>query len=356
MDSRDSLERASLLMNGFALRTGLMGSAPPRRYLWTDAFAVCNWLGLYEATGEKGYLGLALRLVDQVHQVLGRNREDGSWLSGLSEADGARLPTVKGLRIGKPLPERPESQKHDDGLEWDRDGQYFHYLTRWIHALVRVYETTGEAKYVQWADQLYGVAHDAFLDESGTRMVWKRSVDLKRVLVPSMGQHDPLDGHMMGRELEHRLGVEFSHGSALVRFTRLFDQSELFTADPLSVGCLWIDSLALTRLGDFARAERLTEAAWDGVEAWLETSPFQRSLSHRVAFRELGLLIGLKAAGFTPRLAHAIEMTWADPDVADNERWREYRDINEVMLATALWPNGWVGEGERAPDRMLPAQ
>ncbi len=25
----------------------------PRRYLWTDAFAVCNYLGLYLETGEE---------------------------------------------------------------------------------------------------------------------------------------------------------------------------------------------------------------------------------------------------------------------------------------------------------------
>ena len=55
----------------FAERTGLISDLPPKRYLWTDAFAVCNFLGLAQATGEERYTALALRLIDQVHQVLG---------------------------------------------------------------------------------------------------------------------------------------------------------------------------------------------------------------------------------------------------------------------------------------------
>src|SRR5258706_6251131 len=47
-----------------------------RRYLWTDAYAVCNWLGL-------GDRERALRLVDAVHQTLGRH--GGRWLDDASE-------------------------------------------------------------------------------------------------------------------------------------------------------------------------------------------------------------------------------------------------------------------------------
>ena len=46
----------------------------PRRYLWTDAFAVCNFLELYRHTSDEKHL--SLRLVDQVHSILGRHRED----------------------------------------------------------------------------------------------------------------------------------------------------------------------------------------------------------------------------------------------------------------------------------------
>ena len=91
------------LMEEFAAATGLVGSAPRRRYLWTDAFAVCNFLGLHREAGDGRWLDLALRLVDQVHKILGRHRDDDArtgWICGL-EGDEAELhPTIGGLRIG----------------------------------------------------------------------------------------------------------------------------------------------------------------------------------------------------------------------------------------------------------------
>lgn len=68
----DSL--AQTLMADFADSTGLSGKTMPRRYLWTDAFAVCDFLGLHRQTGEARYLELAVALVDQVHHILGRHR------------------------------------------------------------------------------------------------------------------------------------------------------------------------------------------------------------------------------------------------------------------------------------------
>jgi hypothetical protein len=94
-------------MTCFAERAGATGDRPPRRYLWTDAFAVCNFLGLERETGEGHYRGLGFRLVDQVHHILGGYRPDDvrtAWLSGLAERDGESHPTRGGLRIGKPLP------------------------------------------------------------------------------------------------------------------------------------------------------------------------------------------------------------------------------------------------------------
>src|SRR5689334_1137240 len=98
-----AVEAALQLMTGFAERTGLSGDRPPQRYLWTDAHAVCNFLALARVTGDDRYVGLARRLVAQVHETLGRHRPDDArrgWLSGLSEAEGAAHPTRGGLRIG----------------------------------------------------------------------------------------------------------------------------------------------------------------------------------------------------------------------------------------------------------------
>jgi len=120
------IKQAAALMDGFAQRTGLTSDQHPQRYLWTDAFAVCNFLGLARATGEPRYMQLALRLVDAVHRTLGRHRADApsrGWISGLSEQAGAAHPTRGGLRIGKALPERgPQEPFHNlaSELQWKR--------------------------------------------------------------------------------------------------------------------------------------------------------------------------------------------------------------------------------------------
>ena len=190
MDQRARIHLARQLMDEFAIATGLTGTAPPRRYLWTDAFAVCNFLGMYRESGESRDLDLALRLVDQVHHILGRHRQDDprqGWISGLAEEEGERHPTRGGLRIGKELPERRADEPFDPRLEWDRDGQYFHYLTQWMHALHRVGEEMGQPTFHDWAVELAQTAHARFTrSDSPTgqrRMVWKMSIDLDRVLV-----------------------------------------------------------------------------------------------------------------------------------------------------------------------------
>ena len=137
---RDTIARDTMLR--FAEKTGLApGSGSTVRYLWTDAYAVCNFLELHRRTNDGNYLQLAVDLVGQVHETLGRHRQDDSregWISGMSEREGRLHPTAGGLRIGKTLPDRRRHEPADAALEWDRDGQYFHYLTKWMHPLVKI--------------------------------------------------------------------------------------------------------------------------------------------------------------------------------------------------------------------------
>jgi hypothetical protein len=72
-------------MQRFAERTGVTSDRPQRRYLWTDAFAVCNFLGLWRATGDAMHREVALRLVDQVHQTSAATAPMTclGWISGL---------------------------------------------------------------------------------------------------------------------------------------------------------------------------------------------------------------------------------------------------------------------------------
>ncbi len=306
------------LMARFAERTGLVGDRPQRRYLWTDAYAVCNFVTL----GERG---LALELIDRVHRVLGRG--------------DAEHPTRGGLRIGKPLPERAAGEPLVERLEWDRDGQYFHYLTKWMGALDAAAHGTDDEKLARWARELADTAHRAFVygPPGHRRMYWKMSIDLTRPQVASMGHHDPLDGYITCLQL----GLD----EAAADYRTMIDPHGLATADPLGLGGLLYDAYRLTRIDrDRPLRDALLAAARVGLEHYAVQPDLRLGAEHRLAFRELGLAIGLAAAdqiGAKPvaRYAHvraAIEGFWRDPDHRRSRTYREHEDINDVMLATAL--------------------
>ena len=371
----------------FADQTGLSNDQrPPRRYLWTDAFAVCNFLTLYRRTGDEEYRRLALDLIDQVHIVLGRYSDhdprDG-WISGLDEATGSKHPTAGGLRIGKPLNERKPDEPYDDRLEWDRDGQYFHYLTKWMHALARASAVTAEPTYVRWSMELAKTAHAAFayLPVAGhaKRMYWKMSIDLSRPLVPSMGLHDPLDAFVTYNELRacaqgHPGGTTIPDLSQEIAETSAMCEGKDFTTDdPLGIGGLLFDACRLTRMivsADFSAPrlmESLLRSSKYGLDAFLHGGPLHHPADYRLAFRELGLSIGLRAVEvmqdvmannrglfsngvlrkvedlteYMP-LSGAVERFWRDPVHQQSAAWREHRDINSVMLATSLMPEEFL--------------
>ncbi|MDD3984572.1 MAG: hypothetical protein PHY59_01470 [Methanobacterium sp.] len=123
---------ANKLMEQFAKNTGLEPQKTnPKRYLWTDAFAVCNYLTLYNNTNNNNYLTHALKLINQVHHTLGKQRNNkNKWISGLDQETGEKHPTKGGLRIGKEIDERKHNETIHPQQEWDRDGQYYHYLTK----------------------------------------------------------------------------------------------------------------------------------------------------------------------------------------------------------------------------------
>ena len=373
---------AQHLMDEFAEVTGLWGDKPARRYLWTDAFAVCNFLGLHRHSGEGRYLDLALRLVDHVHHVLGRHRPDDTrqgWIGGRSQEQGERHPTRGGLRIGKPLPERAPGDPFDERLEWDRDGQYFHYLTQWLHALHRVHHETGQLIFQTWAVELAQTAHAAFVRSDSRldapRMVWKMSIDLDRVLVPSTGQHDPLDAWIAYLELRSATAEAGSAvGSATLEreieeAAALCQGAAWATDDPLGIGALLTSAYRLAAMivdrgiegGELL--ERIVAAAEVGLAAYARGEALAEPASRRLAFRELGLAIGLHAlermlaltaraqrvpkrlanlARYLP-LAGRIDDFWCAAGNRQGPTWRAHGDINAVMLATSLAPGGYLG-------------
>jgi hypothetical protein len=366
-------------MTQFANVTGLTGSTNPRRYLWTDAFAVCNFLGLYRRTGNNDFLALARSLVDQVHHILGRHRDDDTrrgWISGLSEDEGERHPTRSGLRIGKTRNERGPDEPMNSRLEWDRDGQYFHYLTKWMHALFRMGRETGEDRYQRWAVELATAAVNAFTFETSAggpkRMVWKMSIDLSRPLVSSMGHHDPIDGLITCLELqthnESASGAAGALGLAIADLSTMCEHAKWVTDDPLGIGGLLDDAARLAQLVFDHGLEqrhlllRLLVDAELSLRIFTESSSLGDSPNRRLAFRELGLAIGIHGLEFVKdhvqqdrdlaaiverglrhrTLAEQIEIFWSDSRNRLSTSWNDHRDINTVMLATSLAPEGYL--------------
>lgn len=356
---------AVALMQRFTARTGKQ-----RRYLWTDAFAVMNYLGLFRASRDDTFLQHALTLIDLVHESLGRSRNNGrldGWLGvgGRSELDARSHPTAAGLRIGKPLDERGLDDRFDERLEWQRDGQYFHYLTKWMHALDQAARFTGAEKYATWARDLAVTAHRAFVytaPNGQKRMYWKMSVDLSRPLIASMGQGDPLDGYVTYRQL-WTPGLE----PAIADFASMIDTDRLATDDPLGLGGLLADAYRLEQLGEQNHMlEATLVAALAGLRQFVRQGELEAPTTQRLAFRELGLSIGLAAVEHMtvdapPRLRpvvdevdkfmtlrSVIEEFWREPENQQTDAWREHADINEVMLATSLVPAGYVSLHNRA--------
>jgi hypothetical protein len=383
-DARTAL--AAELMTRFAERTGLGSERPQRRYLWTDAFAVCNFLELARVTGEGWYTELALRLVDQVHRVLGRHRMDDErtgWISGLDEREGEAHPTSGGLRIGKRLPERRLAEPEDERLEWDRDGQYFHYLTKWMHALDQLACATGQATFNTWARELAAAAHRAFTYAppagGGRRMYWKMSIDLSRPQVASMGQHDPLDGFITCLQLDAtaaRLRPPASApclADAAGDFAAMLEPRRLATSDPLGLGGLLADACRVQQLmrqggspSDPGLLEALLGAGLFGLQGYLAQLDLRSPARRRLAFREVGLTIGLAAVGLMEQDARSeperfsgvlgalaqlsrympvrseIESFWLSSEHRRTPTWLDHEDINDVMLATSLLPQGFL--------------
>ena len=382
-------QEAITLMTRFAERTGLTSRSTTRRYLWTDAFAVCNFIGLARATGDQRYRELALRLVDQVHHTLGRHRADDrrrGWISGLGEHEGEAHPTRGGLRIGKELPERGVREPFDERLEWDRDGQYFHYLTKWMQALDQVTRATGQPQFNRWARELADSAYRAFsyrpfAAAGQPRLYWKMSIDLSRPLVSSMGQHDALDGYITALQLAATATglpdplADPDLDTAKREFADMMKGGDWASADPLGIGGLLMDAHRVQQLiqqgvaADQRLLERLLTASLTGLQVYANGRETELPAGQRLAFRELGLAIGLQAvarmwqtlenrpAGVSARpvirtrlqalmqfvpLADNLVTFWRDPAHQAAPSWAEHRDINEVMLATGLAPDGFL--------------
>src|SRR5206468_526652 len=107
------------------------------------------------------------------------------------------------------------------------------------------------------------------------RMYWKMSIDLSRPLVPSMGQHDALDGHVACLEAE-AAAVRLSAAGPSLRedaaeLASMIEPRALASGDPLGTGGLLMDASLLDQLAvegtarEDALVDTLLAAAVPGV-------------------------------------------------------------------------------------------
>jgi len=209
-------------------------------------------------------------------------------------------------------------------------------------------------------------ATDRFRTQDG-RLAWKMSIDLSYPLVAGSSAHDPLDGLVSALALESLAGDAAPDDLAATTqaLRRMCEQRPYWrTSDALGLGGLLFDACRLAQLRSTEAVDTLLvavlRAAAAGLDDMLRRDPatLRRPVEQRLAFRELGLAIGLRCLpllrqsttalaaadarrlldeldGYAP-LGSAIETFWLTPAHREHPAWHAHQHINDVMLATCL--------------------
>jgi len=211
-------------------------------------------------------------------------------------------------------------------------------------------------------------------------MYWKMSIDLSYPLVASMGLHDPLDGLVTYSQLQ-TTATEAPDDSGEDLRAKIGDMADMCkgknwtTDDPLGIGGLLSDAFRVAQLmvkGHFAQRDLLgdlLEASLVGLKDFTRGNSLKLPADYRLAFRELGLSIGLGAVERLWKLVgrnqqafgedhdlkaqmealkqygairEVVDQFWLQSEGQESEGWTAHRDINMVMLATSLSPDGYL--------------
>jgi hypothetical protein len=265
------------------------------RYLWTDAFGVILLVSLYRELRQEAFLDDAEWVVAEVDRVLGRRR---------------------GIRIGE---------------EPDRDGQYFHYLAMWLHALA----TLGQHRpaYQEKGIELVRQIHDPFL-VPGRGVLWKMKEDLSGPYPGfGFGALDAFDGYVAYRFLdEHALSREIAD------MRRLIDQTagDLWITQDLGIGMmLWMTHFFPDE--EWAQVQkrrclRTLEPMWRD-EGYFCREPYLPDV--KFAFTNYGISVGLQAVDAMPervRRLNAFFETYRSGDDYDRAA------ITHVMACSSHFP------------------
>eukprot|EP00457_Paulinella_chromatophora_P003164 gb/GEZN01003170.1/.p1 GENE.gb/GEZN01003170.1/~~gb/GEZN01003170.1/.p1 ORF type:complete len:436 (+),score=45.81 gb/GEZN01003170.1/:28-1335(+) len=168
---------------------GVSAQETQRRYLWTDAFAVLNYCTLAVRSQNREerelYVSAAKKLIHTTHRVLGNPPSAALPMSPWTgrgsqfQAHGSgSLSKNLGLRIGK---ERARKET-DYGMELD--GMYFHYLDKWLFALVRFSQVSKDVRYLVDATLLIMQIHPHFMVYHNAKpfaIRWKTNIDISPI-------------------------------------------------------------------------------------------------------------------------------------------------------------------------------
>ena len=331
-----------------ANEAGLCADGYQRRYLWTDAFGVLAYTTIAQEYQKQGntneyqkYKQAAETLIATVHQCLGTPRSSSSKSDDQMQRDPKSPTGFVGLRIGK-----TESKKITDyGMRYD--GQYWHYVDKWLLALAR----SGHVQEgIQIAKSCFPYFFDAGPDGSGHAggIRWKLSVD---ATPPSSLQ---------------RANASDDTLTALIVFSILESHRSAASSNPPDEESL-SDEIHLLKQSLKGYRPRVTSdpLGW-GLEAlfdqFLKGQPRQASLhsihsealhpSHlSLPFRLYGAMIGARIGGEkvapSKTVDELVRMSLAHERKVHGAE--EHSTINRVMLAMCLLCPGALGRQPQDP-------
>jgi len=286
----DWMEKSKIFPNGL-------------RYLWTDAHGVCNYISLYKATNDPIYIEKTENLINSVYTVLGR---------------------PKGIRIGQ---------------EPDRDGQYFHYLTKWIFALTQFSKIKQE--YHQKAVDLVKTIHPKFYIKN-KGIYWKMLEDLSGPY-PGYGYGglDYYDGYCVYKLLD-----PVALSSEINDMRKLIDKNypNFSCSQDLGLGeILWMSHF----YKDEDWAKYVSQQAIETLDImWVDKGEkggyFCRNPGAekvKFAFTNFGVSVGLQAANLWPDRVEKINKFFENYKSGDEY---DTNSITHVMYCSSLFPGVFI--------------
>ena len=298
-----------------------------RRYLWTDSFGILNLITLSHRTESeerrKKLLDAAQQLADVTAKTLGTPRSD-TFPMLPNERGG-----YKGMRIGK----EKARVMSDAGMSYD--GMYWHYVDKWIFALVRLAKAKGEPPTA--AAEFIKDVHPHFLqkDRHGNPMglYWKMNSDLSVIdgLEDTGPNRDAFDGWVM-YSLVNRLNPVLEKevkelNQVVIKYVRSGLRA---TADPLGYGLIWWSYQWVEGKEVESSKQRLKQLATNALDI---------RHGRQLPFRLYGAIIGGKLSGDSNIISMAEK---ALDEMTEYEMKTKigspHSTINKVMFATALDP------------------